>query len=313
PSKTVTIEITLWDQSQKVYTETHSATSDALGYIAVPLGKGMTKHGVIKNVNWDKEVYIEVDIDGVKSAKTELYTIPKSFYATKAVYADSVSWAEIAKSIDGIIFDDDKQGTNIYWSSEKVYEYFDSVKKLIDEEREKRIQEDERLYDSIVTNRLKINYSDVIGAPIYTNASYLTMDEPPLDINFFDFIGNYFDFIPCNTTVFCNIEVLIFSKESTPIVFNSYMFFKSCEETDTDIIKSVDLVGTSVIDVNNSNKIKIMTQLILKGTKNLLDDTVTNSIYAVFNDATILDVDDFPNISYYIINGFVYHKFNISE
>ena len=206
-------------------------------------------------------------------------------------------------------------GAEIYWSSEKVYEYFDSVfdsvRRSIDEERQERIKEDARLYDSIIANRFKINYSDVIGAPIYTNASYLTMDEPPLDINFFDFIENYFDFIPCNTTVFCNIEVLIFSKESTPIVFNSYMFFKSCEETDTDIIKSVDLVGTSVIDVNNSNK--IMTQLILKGTKNLLDDTVTNSIYAVFNDATILNVDDFPNISYYIINGFVYYKFSISE
>ena len=112
-NQSVTIKFTVLENgTTSVYQETHTATTDANGIVAVNIGEGTTVSGNFTNIEWDSNPYflkVEIDTDnGYQNfGTTEFKAVPYAKYAEKAGNAFSGDFSDLSNVPAGLSDGDD--------------------------------------------------------------------------------------------------------------------------------------------------------------------------------------------------------------
>ena len=116
-STAVSINISILQGSASgtaVYSETHSATTNAYGLVNLDLGNGTPTTGTFANIDWSTGTYfVKVAIGGVDMGTSQLLSVP---YALNAKTAESV--AGLSTKVDKVTGKD--LSTNDYTTTEKT-------------------------------------------------------------------------------------------------------------------------------------------------------------------------------------------------
>ena len=129
--ETVTVDIKLTNsENATVYTTQQKATSNDFGVLSLSVGDTNT----FDELDWNKlPLYIEVSIDGVLIAKSQVLSVPVAEYAKKSGFVltkeflASKTWKNVFDNGGGESFEFHKNGAFIYEYNSEVENYHETL------------------------------------------------------------------------------------------------------------------------------------------------------------------------------------------